>query len=391
MAVQDSAFLRQTQWGESRWWSWFSTVWFAMIIWIVISTLITAPMPYILENTTDPDAFDQYRNVAQAFQSTIDQNYLDKLTQILTLSTLVGGLAWLILRVTSGIVARISACMALIGMLMSTVAFILIYPLGTDPEVMATYMPLIGQSVYAYALMLLSYPAMLVGLYLCQRYIHNRTLVSLHTVAARIRWGRIIFAIGVTWAVLAIVAVGLHVTGISPVTLNFNPTLFLSFAIATLIFIPLQSGTEEIVFRGYLNQAFGHFISNKWIVFAITSFLFACVHLSNPEAQEGAEGGNIMHLLVMSQYFIFGFILSAIVYFDNGIEAAIGVHAANNMFAAIFVNYEGSALPTPSLFMSKTNANIDAPILVMTLVAIAFILYKTRKTAVPAARPLAIP
>mgnify|MGYP000271229478 FL=1 len=80
----------------------------------------------------------------------------------------------------------------------------------------------------------------------------------------------------------------------------------------------------------------------------------------------------------MSQYFLFGFILCIIVYFEGGLEAAIGVHAGNNMFAAMFVNYEGSVLPTPSLYVSTPNPQTDAIGVILVLAIIAWGLYKTR-------------
>ena len=81
----------------------------------------------------------------------------------------------------------------------------------------------------------------------------------------------------------------------------------------------------------------------------------------------------------MSSYFFFGFIACLMVWMDDGLESAIGFHAANNTFAAIFVNYEGSVLPTPSLFMASPNTAVDAPVSVAAMALIAFILYKTRK------------
>jgi hypothetical protein len=63
---------------------------------------------------------------------------------------------------------------------------------------------------------------------------------------------------------------------------------------------------------------------------------------------------------------------------DNGLESAIGFHAANNTFAAIFVNYEGSVLPVPSLFMAEPDLNLDTPLMLISLALITAILYKTR-------------
>ena len=226
-------------------------------------------------------------------------------------------------------------------------------------------------------LFLLVFPASLIALYLGQKFIHKRTILSLHTAAKKIRWSRGMQAFLLTWAVLGSFVVVGHFSGLSPINTNFDAGRFAIYALVSLIFIPMQSGTEEIVFRGYLNQGFTHILKNKWIAFIITSVLFACLHLSNPEALKGAEDGIL--ILTMSSYFFFGFIACLMVWMDDGLESAIGFHAANNTFAAIFVNYEGSVLPTPSLFMATPNTVIDIPVSLAAMALIALILYKTRK------------
>jgi hypothetical protein len=45
-----------------------------------------------------------------------------------------------------------------------------------------------------------------------------------------------------------------------------------------------------------------------------------------------------------------GFFLTLITLQDNGMELALGMHTANNLFAALFANYTVTALPSPSVF-----------------------------------------
>lgn len=146
--------------------------------------------------------------------------------------------------------------------------------------------------------------------------------------------------------------------------------------VVSLLFIPFQAATEEIVFRGYFNQALGNLIRNKWVVFTLTSLAFMALHLSNPEALEGAENGVLP--IVMSGYFLFGFACCILVLIDDGLESAIGVHAGNNTFAAIFVNYEGSVLPTPSIWQTVPDPTKDAVTTIITLIVAVSILYVLR-------------
>jgi len=141
----------------------------------------------------------------------------------------------------------------------------------SDPAVNAASLKIIGVSPVAYMLMLLVFPASLIALYLGQKHIHKRSLLSLHSSAKKIRWSRGLQAFCITWLVLGTLKVIMHFSGLSPIRLNFDAERFAIYALVSIIFIPMQAGTEEIVFRGYLNQGFSHILKNKWIAFIITS------------------------------------------------------------------------------------------------------------------------
>lgn len=244
---------------------------------------------------------------------------------------------------------------------------------STDP-----LLQLMGASPIAYALFLLTFPAALVGLFVGQKFVHSRTLTSLHTAAKKIRLSRIVSGFFLTWVVLGVFAFAGNALGLIDVEFVFDGGRFWAFALVSLLIIPLQSATEEIVFRGYFNQGLTHFLKSKWIAFAITSFAFMALHLSNPEALEGAASGTLP--IVMSGYFFFGFAMCLVVWIDDGLETAIGIHAGNNCFAAIVMNYENSVLPTPSIFLTGSDPVKDAIstfIVLGTLVAIIWV-WRTR-------------
>jgi hypothetical protein len=56
------------------------------------------------------------------------------------------------------------------------------------------------------------------------------------------------------------------------------------------------------------------------------------------------------NILMGLGYFAFGFFAALITVEDNGMELALGIHASNNLFAALFANYNVTALPSPALF-----------------------------------------
>jgi hypothetical protein len=86
-------------------------------------------------------------------------------------------------------------------------------------------------------------------------------------------------------------------------------------------------------------------------------------------------------VLVGLSYFVMGFFLSLITLQDNGIELALGMHAANNLFAALFANYSITALPSPSLFTIQTLDPVYSLIaLVLGLVVFYLIFFRTIRT-----------
>jgi len=350
--------------------------WFTILGWLFVQLPITGPIPEVAR-AADPELGAQIDEATNAMLSNIDMAAVGLFSLLFLAGSVVGGFFWLLNRNTKGSTQTVFGVLTGLGVVTSMYGLIKLFPMMSDPEANSTLMKAIGVSPVAYMLFLLVFPASLIALYLGQKFIHKRTILSLHTSAKKVRWSRGMQAFFITWIVLgSLTAIG-HFSGLSPINTNFDAGRFAIYALVSLIFLPMQSGTEEIVFRGYLNQGFTHILKNKWIAFIITSALFAAMHLSNPEATKGAEDGIL--LLTMSSYFIFGFVACLMVWMDDGLESAIGFHAANNTFAAIFVNYEGSVLPTPSLFMATPNTVIDVPTTLFATLLIAAILYKTRK------------
>lgn len=176
------------------------------------------------------------------------------------------------------------------------------------------------------------------------RALHERTFSDTTTGASSFRWGRFFKGFGL-WIMLSafILAVG---SLIMPEALvwNFQPKQFAILLLIALVFIPLQTGFEEVLFRGYLLQGFELLTKNKWVSVIITGVAFGLLHIANPEVGEYGLA------LAMPQYILFGLLFGFMTVLDNGLELAWGAHAANNMFLALFVTHEASALQTPAMF-----------------------------------------
>ena len=375
MQPSSDHYFHQTRAGESRWWSWGMGFWFLVLSWLTANLIIPSPAGEMVA-TLDPELNNAMMNETVALMSG-SAAALGLLMLLFVVATALGVLFWLIHRNAKEGTRRVFGILTGICVVLSLFSIFRLIPMMSSPELSRMGSQMIALSPVIYALILLAFPASLVGLYLSQKYLHKRTLLSLHTAAKSIRWGRGLQCFLATWIILGtLTAIG-HFTGISRVDANFDSGRFLGYALVSLLLLPLQSGTEEIVFRGYLVQGFSHFLKNKWVVFTITSLMFMAMHLANPEAAAGAEAGTLP--LTMSHYFAFGFTACLLVWMDNGLETAIGFHAANNTFAGIFVNYEGSVIPTPSVFMATPNLHVDILFGFLAFAAILGTMYVTRK------------
>ncbi|WP_298917630.1 CPBP family intramembrane glutamic endopeptidase [uncultured Algimonas sp.] len=375
--------------GSVRWYDWIAVFWLTVMTWVIGQMAFTMPFVSMLEEL-DPEAAQQLNELSMAFMETGDAA-VTGLGGILFLTGLIMaaigyGIHYLGERgKSSQIVGLIGAVITFLG------GGLYLAGMGEFGEANTILMSVIGLSPVAYLLMLLTFPAALVGLYLGWKIVHAMPLTKLHTAWSGFRWTRAAQAFAIMWAVLA--SYGLIATFImgSPPEMVFDASRFLPFAFLSILLLPVQSATEEIVVRGYMNKGLTHWFGNKWVAFVLTSGLFTVLHLANPEAQAGAEAGNLP--IVMSGYFFFGFAACLMVLIDDGLESAIGVHAGNNTFVAIFVNYENSVLPTPSVWQVQADPTSDSISTILILCVVLGLLYvtRTRRRALPTAGPTTDP
>lgn len=182
---------------------------------------------------------------------------------------------------------------------------------------------------------------------LAVRFIHARPLWTLFSGAEHIRWGRMLAGAGAWACIAALISTVEALLYPGRYVLTFQPATLLVFALFALILIPIQTSAEELFYRGYLLQWMGLRIKNKWLLALLNGILFFLPHAANPEM---AVNG----VLVGLGYFVIGVFWALITVEDNGMEVALGMHAANNLFAALFANYAITALPSPSLFTIQT-------------------------------------
>ncbi len=192
-------------------------------------------------------------------------------------------------------------------------------------------------------LMLTIFIFALLGLYLFNKFIHNGKFRDLITWRAQIDWRKILFAFGF-WMLLSISFEAVHYF-INPELYHFrfNGAAMIPLLLLAIFILPIQTSAEEIFLRGYLFQGIGNATCYKWIPLVVTTILFGLIHMDNPEVDEYGAGIMLMYYLGA------GLFLGIITIMDDSLELALGVHAATNFFAVIFVSYKGAVLQTDTL------------------------------------------
>ena len=217
----------------------------------------------------------------------------------------------------------------------------------------------------------LSFVVMIAGLLLTVKFVHKRPFRSLITPFKRLNRTRLLQGFVVYLLLVALSSIVEYLTAPDIYTFTLDWQRFLPFVLLILLFTPIQTTAEELFFRGYLLQTTGHFSRNFVALSLFNGFIFMVPHLTNPEVSSGP-------LLLSLYYWGIGAFFAFITLRDNGLELAIGAHAANNMYAAIFANYTNSVLPTDSIF-TVTELNPLFGLLSFVVIAALFYLVLLRQ------------
>ncbi|KPI26716.1 Abortive infection protein [Actinobacteria bacterium OV320] len=150
-----------------------------------------------------------------------------------------------------------------------------------------------------------------------------------------------------------------------------------------VVLVPLQAAAEEYVFRGWLTQAVGAFLRSPWWALVPQAVLFAAAH------GWGTPWG-------FADLALYGVVAGRLTVRTGGLEAAIGLHAVNNLLA-----FGVSAAVVDGLKSDDTAA--DAPWQVVALDLVGIALYAaavlwlarrhppTRTVPAPAPAPAPVP
>ncbi|MFT4742357.1 MAG: membrane protease YdiL (CAAX protease family) [Yoonia sp.] len=114
--------------------------------------------------------------------------------------------------------------------------------------------------------------------------------------------------------------------------------------IPTIVVLIIQTGTEELYFRGYLQQQCAALSDKPWVWMGLPSLLFGAGHYLNGFGP--ADG--VLYALWAT---LLGLACADLTARTGNIGAAIGLHLSNNLFAFMIVGEKGMPSSGLALFL----------------------------------------
>ena len=185
----------------------------------------------------------------------------------------------------------------------------------------------------------------LLTLFLCVKFIHKRSFLSVLTSRSKFDWSRFFFAFFI-WMVVMLGFMVISYFTTKKILFQFHFSELIFLFLISIFLLPIQIFAEEVLFRGLLFQGLGRVFKRGIVPVVLTSILFGLMHAGNPEVIK--LGGWIVLFYVSS-----GLFLQIVTHMDDGLELSAGYHAANNFFAAFVLTNNWQAFTTDALFVDN--------------------------------------
>lgn len=187
--------------------------------------------------------------------------------------------------------------------------------------------------------LLFTFTGMALGAFAAVRLIHHRSIASLFGP-----WALVWRDFGAGFGIFVAVSVPGVLYFLFFVDLGGGVpwTVWLAWLPFALVGLLIQTGAEEVVFRGYLQQQLAARFVSRWVWMVLPSVVFGLVHYA-PE-----EMGGAVWLVVFVTGF-FGLLLADLTARSGSLGMAWGLHFANNLLA-MFLFTTGEALDGLALY-----------------------------------------
>jgi membrane protease YdiL (CAAX protease family) len=115
-------------------------------------------------------------------------------------------------------------------------------------------------------------------------------------------------------------------------------------------------------------QGIGFMSKNRWLPLILTSVIFGLMHIANPEVEK-------IGYIIMVYYIGTGFFLGIMTLMDDGLELALGFHAANNLITALLVTANWTAFQTNSILKDTSEPAAGLDVLVPVFIVFPILLF----------------
>ena len=253
-----------------------------------------------------------------------------------------------------------------IGLIVINYITVLNAPQSTE-EMMQVMVDRLGSNIVLIT-MLLPLAIALFLLWAWVKLVHQQRITTLTTSRKKVDWKRIFFAFFLWGGITALFIVVDYFLSPEDYLWNFDLVPFLSLVVIAILLVPLQTSFEEYLFRGYLMQGIGIFAKNRWVPLIVTSVIFGLMHIANPEVEKLGYG-------IMVYYIGTGFFLGIITLMDQGMELALGFHAANNLVTVLLVTATWTAFQTESVLKDVSTPTLGYDVFVPVLIVFPILIY----------------
>lgn len=237
--------------------------------------------------------------------------------------------------------------------------------LGDAPEIVrSAALALMAGAIFAVAM---------VALFICVRWLHQRSIHSLLTSASRFRWSHLLIGLGISAGL-----VGVSTWWLDPASMKSFADVPLSTlalcGVAMLVGFAIQAPAEEILFRGYLLQVARRGFRSRWAAALLSGTLFALAHLGY-----GLESAAFSLASAVAA--------TLFVVLLGGLEFSMGAHIGNNLIIAfLFQDLSNANAPSAAGFDWRA-LGVSIGVLVVEVLIVLWLRQRGRSRAVSPAAP----
>jgi len=233
-------------------------------------------------------------------------------------------------RSTSEIWRLILGVAIIVSIYLTFVIFVLTTAAGLGINMDDLY--LTGARPMATLVVLVSFAGIPLGIGVVVLTLHRRPLSSVIALNSRQFWTHFQIAASISF-VLALASLVLSLFYADPQS-NMPFWTWLVWFVPALPLVFLQTASEELLFRGYLQQQLAAGFNARLIWWFLPSLAFGMLHY-----EPTTYGDNAW--LVVASTTVFGLIAADVTARTGSLGAAIGIHFVNNTFALLFVGLNG--------------------------------------------------